>query len=118
MPEYENAIDKLRDVIAAARGKTDLELGGAHYVSWVADGDDPPKICGGLLYHLTPDGKPCVGHFAWMLTKWEREHPERQYNHTLWTPEGEPGPHMTLSPSLLCSCGDHGFIRDGKWVQA
>ena len=22
---------------------------------------------------------------------------------------------LTLSPSLLCHCGDHGWIRDGKW---
>lgn len=25
---------------------------------------------------------------------------------------------LTISPSLLCRCGDHGFIRDGKWVAA
>lgn len=25
---------------------------------------------------------------------------------------------LTVSPSLLCQCGDHGFIRDGKWVPA
>lgn len=25
---------------------------------------------------------------------------------------------VTLAPSLLCGCGDHGFIRDGKWVLA
>lgn len=26
---------------------------------------------------------------------------------------------LTLAPSLLCTvCGDHGFIRDGKWVPA
>ena len=26
---------------------------------------------------------------------------------------------LTLSPSLLCQlCGDHGFIREGKWVPA
>lgn len=25
---------------------------------------------------------------------------------------------LTLSPSLLCSCGSHGFIRDGAWVDA
>jgi hypothetical protein len=28
---------------------------------------------------------------------------------------GEP---LTLSPSLLCHCGDHGYIRDGRWVPA
>ena len=25
---------------------------------------------------------------------------------------------LTLSPSLRCGCGDHGFIRDGRWVPA
>lgn len=26
---------------------------------------------------------------------------------------------LTLSPSLLCMrCGDHGFVREGKWVPA
>ena len=26
---------------------------------------------------------------------------------------------LTLNPSLLClRCGDHGFIRDGKWIPA
>jgi hypothetical protein len=25
---------------------------------------------------------------------------------------------LTLSPSILCNCGFHGFIRDGKWVPA
>jgi hypothetical protein len=25
---------------------------------------------------------------------------------------------LTVSPSLLCSCGDHGWIRAGCWVRA
>lgn len=34
----------------------------------------------------------------------------------MWTVESwEP---LTLSPSLLCHCGDHGFIREGRWVPA
>ena len=35
----------------------------------------------------------------------------------LWTVQSwEP---LTLSPSLLCTeCGDHGFIREGRWVPA
>lgn len=37
-------------------------------------------------------------------------------NRPMWTVESwEP---LTLSPSLLCACGDHGFIRDGRWVPA
>lgn len=34
----------------------------------------------------------------------------------MWTVESwEP---LTLSPSLLCACGDHGYIREGRWVPA
>jgi hypothetical protein len=25
---------------------------------------------------------------------------------------------LDLSPSLLCACGDHGFVRAGRWVRA
>jgi hypothetical protein len=25
---------------------------------------------------------------------------------------------LTLSPSILCHCGDHGYIRNGCWVSA
>ena len=25
---------------------------------------------------------------------------------------------LTISPSVLCDCGDHGFIREGRWVPA
>ena len=36
--------------------------------------------------------------------------------HPFWKVESwEP---LTCSPSLLCGCGDHGFIRGGKWVRA
>ena len=35
--------------------------------------------------------------------------------HPYDTVEWEP---LTISPSVLCQCGDHGFIRNGKWVVA
>ena len=42
--------------------------------------------------------KAGLGWHAWKVEQWEP---------------------LTLSPSLLCeTCGDHGFIRDGRWVQA
>jgi hypothetical protein len=25
---------------------------------------------------------------------------------------------LTISPSILCECGDHGFIRGGEWIPA
>lgn len=37
-------------------------------------------------------------------------------NHPRWAVESwEP---LTISPSVLCSCGDHGFVRNGQWVPA
>jgi hypothetical protein len=34
----------------------------------------------------------------------------------LWEVESwEP---LTISPSVLCSCGDHGFVRSGRWEPA
>jgi hypothetical protein len=37
-------------------------------------------------------------------------------NRPKWTVESwDP---LTLSPRLLCGCGDHGFIRNGRWVPA
>jgi hypothetical protein len=47
---------------------------------------------------------------------------------TLWfnVPEAPEGPKwdvikrspLTLTPSIACSCGMHGFVTDGKWVDA
>jgi hypothetical protein len=38
-------------------------------------------------------------------------------NNPIWQVQAwEP---MTLTPSLLCrTCGRHGFIRQGRWVEA
>jgi hypothetical protein len=37
-------------------------------------------------------------------------------NDERWTVESlDP---LTLSPSLLCACGFHGYIREGRWVPA
>lgn len=37
-------------------------------------------------------------------------------NRPLWQVESwDP---LTLSPSILCDCGNHGFIRNGRWEVA
>jgi hypothetical protein len=39
------------------------------------------------------------------------------YNRAIWTLESEEP--LTLNPSLLCTqCGEHGWVRAGKWVPA
>jgi hypothetical protein len=108
-----------------AGGEHALYLGDDHWLDWSIAGDDDDTRVGAIVYHTLPAGAPdylgngiCAGGVAWADTVWQREHPERKYNHARWTLTGAADEHLTLSPSLLCSCGDHGFIRDGKWVKA
>ncbi len=66
-----------------------------------------------IVDHPKPDGTPCLG----ACVHFDTEEVRRVFpNNLRWTVESwDP---LTLSPSLLCSCGDHGFIREGRWVPA
>jgi hypothetical protein len=67
---------------------------------------------GAIVSHLKPDGSMCEGSitFDTELTR------AAGVSNPMWQVESwEP---LTISPSLLCHCGDHGFIREGKWVRA
>jgi len=101
-----------------------IDLGYHHTVifsRWAPDRDLNPQYAGlpdvdpwGLVVdHLKPDGTPCAGGCITFDTEVARQlYPGR----ARWTLESlEP---LTVSPSLLCSCGDHGFIRGGRWVPA
>jgi hypothetical protein len=78
-------------------------------------GADGETTVGYIERHPKPDnlanrnrgvvGDPCSGfvQFAGDGARWTRE-------------QADP---LTLSPSIACrTCGNHGFIRDGKWVPA
>lgn len=69
--------------------------------------------CTAEVAHAAPDGSPCASAAGLDSPEARRVFPARE----LWTVEAwDP---LTLSPSLLCMrCGDHGFIRAGKWVPA
>ena len=64
----------------------------------------------GLIeYHRKPDGEWCCGSIRWDAPTTSDS--KRWTLHSL-----EP---LHVEPSLLCTiCGDHGFIRDGKWIPA
>ncbi len=100
-----------------------LDLGHNHtlrYTTWAPDRGLNPQYAdlpdveriGAIVAHHKPDGSSCEGAIFFDSETARRVLPDRPR----WTVQSwEP---LTLNPSLLCHCGDHGFIRDGRWVQA
>ena len=76
---------------------------------------DVPDIpwCGITIYHYAPDGTECAGHVTFDLPDVARmwPGPGPRWQVVSWEP-------LHLEPSILCDCGDHGFIRGGAWVPA
>ena len=100
-----------------------LDLGHDHtlrFVGWSPDRKLNPKYAdlpdvekvGAIIAHKKPDGSWCEGSILF-----DSEVSRRVFaNRPRWTVESwEP---LTLSPSILDSCGDHGFIRESRWVPA
>jgi len=61
---------------------------------------------GATLYHKAPNGEDCACCLFWA------RRPDPIWRATSIEP-------LTLEPSIKCLvCGDHGWIREGKWVSA
>lgn len=101
----------------------DLDLGDDHWLSftqWKPDRALNPQYghlpdddrIGGIIRHKKPDGAWCEGSI-WFDSQVTREvfGTHDRWQVSSWEP-------LTCSPSFLCHCGDHGFIREGKWVRA
>lgn len=100
-----------------------FDLGNDHwaeYSAWAPDRKLNPSRAhlsdverwGVLIYHHNPAGEWCAGFCTFAGEVQQEIAP----NATTWTVESwDP---LTISPSVLCSCGDHGFIRQGAWVPA
>lgn len=101
--------------------KKDVDLGSGVFIGWTSYNG---ARCGGILIHpiskeINPDTGECSGAF-WFKdneflrgenrTESERKRPVWEFNGDFENP--------TLSPSFLCHCGFHGFIKEGKWVPA
>lgn len=108
----------------------DLDLGDGHWLKWLSWSPDRtiqlnaeryagiPDIerLGAMIYHTTDkmESGMCAGavnfdtpEVARVITK-----SAHRWQVQSWDP-------LTLSPSVLCvTCGDHGFIRNGRWVRA
>lgn len=93
-------------------GTEPVDLGHEHsysFTSW-----DQHDRVGLIQHHHRPDGAECPGGgVLFDLPGVKEAFPGRAtWRVESWDP-------LTLSPSLLCTaCGDHGFIREGRWVPA
>lgn len=98
-----------------------IDLGHGHYLwynSFTPDRDINPQYkgvpdvekIGASIEHVKPDGKtPCVGGLFFRSPIQEKYFPEHAaWDVISWDP-------LHIEPSVLCSCGDHGFIRNGRW---
>ena len=103
-----------------------IDLGHDHFMSfccWAPDRALNPQYEGvpdvekySVWYeHKKPNGEDCLGAITLDGEVARAIAP----NQAKWTVESwDP---FTVSPSLLCmapGCGDHGFIRGGRWVPA
>lgn len=109
-----------------------LDLGHGHtlrYLSWAPDRDLNPQYAdlpdvdkwGAIIGHpvgphpIVPAAQSsgyCEGVVTFAGDVQQRLEPDRP----TWTVESwDP---LTISPSVLCACGDHGYVRGGQWVPA
>lgn len=105
-------------------GEHSFDLGDGHrgeFVQWAPDRELNPgrahlpdvEKWGLLIFHKSVEtGQPCAG-FCTFAGDVQREVAPQAVTWTVesWDP-------LTLSPSVLCSCGDHGYVREGRWVRA
>lgn len=111
-----------------------VDLGLSHFLtftSWHPDdlpanrktydipkGSPMPHVerAGAIVYHpnLKQPGTECISGINFDLPEMAKA---RLGSGAVWQVQSwDP---LTISPSLLCLvCGDHGFIRDGRWVPA
>ncbi len=90
----------------------ELDLGSGHTLTFA---NYKGEVAGCSIAHPRPDnGMPCDGWVAFADRAWALS-----FAGSIATWKVESESPLTLSPSVLCrACGDHGFVRNGKWVKA
>jgi len=93
--------------------KVDLDLGDDHSLQFTTWYGDPAEALGGaIVTHKKADGTWCQGAVTFDVPISREKAPGRPtWRVESWDP-------LTLAPSLLCHCGDHGHIRGGRWERA
>lgn len=88
-----------------------LDLGHGHTLRRLVNADG--ALYGYIDEHRRPDtGEPCSGSVC------VNPGPDDlKYGREVWTVDAADP--LSLNPSLLCTqCGEHGWVREGRWVPA
>lgn len=97
----------------------DLWLDDDHFIEF-AHRRDESEPCGGVFWHRRTDSPSgwCCGSFFWRRPAQSviGDHGLIQATGDTWQLISRDP--LTLSPSFLCHCGHHGWLREGKWVPA
>lgn len=89
-----------------------LELGLDHTLTLVSFGQN--ERFGAVLCHPNQKrpGEWCLASIIFDSEDARVALPDRpKWTVVQWEP-------LDITPSFQCNCGDHGFVRDGKWVPA
>lgn len=96
-----------------------LDLGHDHFAKgYLRYGDQPGTTVGfQMLHRKGPNPLKAYEGSEWCMGSILLDVPAAEgLSGARWAVESmDP---LSVSPSLLCDCGDHGFIRGGKWVPA
>ena len=93
--------------------RDEIDLGDGHRI--VFSEYEGEKRVGANIIHPPVEGK-CGGQ-GWIA--FEGRSWARSFGGRIETWDVVSEEPFTISPSILCrACGDHGFVRDGKWVPA
>jgi len=100
----------------------EVELGSNHFITmavWDPDlllnpqaqkyASQLPLKCSGIVRHIKSNGEDCTG-----VITFDSNIAREIFDGPFW--QVDSWYPLTLSPSLLCHCGDHGYIKNGKWV--
>jgi hypothetical protein len=110
--------DYLLEIVS--EGGRAIDLGGGHFARFFHESyvlETPGEHGPSGFFHVhpaagknhTPAGDPCAGSVTFDLPEVTRKGPK-------WTLHSLDPLHV--EPSILCSCGRHGFVRAGRWEEA
>lgn len=112
-----SAVQRKKRAECSMTGRS-YELGHGHTMTFTSRyGSPPDEHCGAIVSHLLRDDDEecawkgyCSGYVEFDIAA-NAEDIRDKWQVVSMDP-------LTLAPSLLCHCGDHGFIQNGRWVWA